>query len=94
MQIVRRGMPPGGGGEVFFSCPVRKVLKPIQLTDPGKIKRIRGMAYPLHLVQISYFFPLLTKIRMTHNNFTSSQGYLCFREQSWKSLNSDIVIVG
>lgn len=69
MQIVRRGMPPGGGGEVFFSCPVRKVLKPIHLVDPGKIKRIRGMAYPLRLVQIFFFH--LTKIRMTYNNITS-----------------------
>ncbi|KAF3815991.1 hypothetical protein GH733_016096 [Mirounga leonina] len=49
-SVVRRGMPPGGGGEVLFSCPVRKVLKPVQLTDPGKIKRIRGIAYPLHLI--------------------------------------------
>ncbi|XP_006737330.2 RNA 3'-terminal phosphate cyclase-like protein [Leptonychotes weddellii] len=50
LKVVRRGMPPGGGGEVLFSCPVRKVLKPVQLTDPGKIKRIRGIAYPLHLI--------------------------------------------
>uniref|UniRef100_A0A8I5R829 RNA terminal phosphate cyclase like 1 n=1 Tax=Papio anubis TaxID=9555 RepID=A0A8I5R829_PAPAN len=49
LKIVRRGMPPGGGGEVVFSCPVRKVLKPIQLTDPGKIKRIRGMAYSVRV---------------------------------------------
>ncbi|XP_060011027.1 RNA 3'-terminal phosphate cyclase-like protein isoform X1 [Lagenorhynchus albirostris] len=49
LKIVRRGMLPGGGGEVFFSCPVRKVLKPIQLTDPGKIKRIRGMAYSVRV---------------------------------------------
>lgn len=66
MQIVRRGMPPGGGGEVLFSCPVRKVLKPIQLTDPGKIKRIRGMAYPLHLLQISCLF-------LASQQFTFSQ---------------------
>lgn len=39
-------MPPKGGGEVIFACPVKKVLKPIQYIDPGKIKRIRGMAYP------------------------------------------------
>lgn len=45
-QVVKRGMAPGGGGEVFFSCPVRRTIKPVQLTDPGKIKRIRGVAYP------------------------------------------------
>ena len=45
-QVVKRGMAPGGGGEVFFSCPVRRTVRPVQLTDPGKIKRIRGVAYP------------------------------------------------
>lgn len=45
-QVVKRGMAPGGGGEVFFSCPACRSLKPVQLTDPGKIKRIRGVAYP------------------------------------------------
>lgn len=43
-------MAPGGGGEVHFSCPVRQTIKPVQLTDPGKIKRIRGTAYPTHLL--------------------------------------------
>lgn len=45
-QVVKRGMAPGGGGEVVFSCPTCKTLSPVQLTDPGKIKRIRGVAYP------------------------------------------------
>ncbi|XP_069776639.1 RNA 3'-terminal phosphate cyclase-like protein [Narcine bancroftii] len=45
LKIVRRGMPPAGGGEIIFSCPVRRFLKPIQLIDSGKIKRIRGVAY-------------------------------------------------
>ncbi|KAJ7421758.1 RNA 3'-terminal phosphate cyclase-like protein [Willisornis vidua] len=45
IKINRRGMPPKGGGEILFACPVRKVLQPIQFTDPGKIKRIRGTAY-------------------------------------------------
>lgn len=45
-QVVKRGMAPGGGGEVVFTCPVRKTIKPVQLTEPGKIKRIRGVAYP------------------------------------------------
>ena len=46
LQITRRGAAPGGGGEVHFRCPVRQKLRPIQLRDPGKIKRIRGTAYP------------------------------------------------
>lgn len=45
-QVVKRGMAPGGGGEVVFTCPVRRTIRPVQLTDPGKIKRIRGVAYP------------------------------------------------
>lgn len=49
IKIVRRGMPPGGGGEVVFSCPVRKVLRPLQLTEPGKIKRIRGVAFSVRV---------------------------------------------
>lgn len=40
-------MPPKGGGEVIFVCPVKKAVKPVQFIDPGKIKRIRGVAYPL-----------------------------------------------
>jgi len=44
-KIVRRGMPPAGGGLVLFKCPIRRQLRPLQFTDPGKIKRIRGVAY-------------------------------------------------
>ncbi|KAG8130585.1 putative RNA 3'-terminal phosphate cyclase-like protein [Naja naja] len=54
LKIIRRGMPPKGGGEVIFTCPVKKVLKPIQYIDPGKIKRIRGMAYP----SLNYYITL------------------------------------
>ncbi|NXX96444.1 RCL1 protein, partial [Centropus bengalensis] len=49
IKINRRGMPPKGGGEIVFACPVRKVLQPIQFTDPGKIKRIRGTAYSVRV---------------------------------------------
>lgn len=45
LKVIHRGLPPGGGGQVFFQCPVKRQLRPIQLTDAGKIKRIRGVAY-------------------------------------------------
>ncbi|KAI8057440.1 RNA 3'-terminal phosphate cyclase [Thamnidium elegans] len=45
LKISKRGAPPLGGGEVTFSCmPVRQ-LKPVQFTDEGRIKRVRGIAY-------------------------------------------------
>ena len=57
LQITRRGAAPGGGGEVHFRCPVRQKLRPIQLKDPGKIKRIRGTAYPLPETMVVLFLP-------------------------------------
>nr|CAG4643199.1 EOG090X05X4 [Ilyocryptus agilis] len=47
LKIVKRGAPPKGGGEVLFCCPIRKQLRPLQFTDPGKVKKIRGVAYAL-----------------------------------------------
>ncbi|KAL7750747.1 hypothetical protein RI367_003704 [Sorochytrium milnesiophthora] len=44
LKIVKRGAPPLGGGEVRFVCPPVKALRTVQLTDPGRIKRIRGIA--------------------------------------------------
>ena len=41
----KRGCLPNGGGQVRFSCPVRKTLRPLQRLDQGKIKRIRGVAW-------------------------------------------------
>ncbi|WAR22888.1 RCL1-like protein [Mya arenaria] len=43
--IVRRGAAPEGGGEVTFRCPCRQKLRPLQFTQPGKVKRIRGVAW-------------------------------------------------
>lgn len=44
-KVKRRGAPPAGGGLVEFRCPIVRELKPIDFTDPGLIKRIRGNAY-------------------------------------------------
>ena len=45
LKVVSRGLKPEGGGRVHFRCPLRKTLKPLQLLNAGKIKRIRGIAY-------------------------------------------------
>lgn len=45
LKIISRGFKPNGGGEVFFKCPLRKTLKPVQFVVSGKIKKIRGVAY-------------------------------------------------
>ncbi|KAL1917747.1 uncharacterized protein VTP21DRAFT_3581 [Calcarisporiella thermophila] len=44
LRITKRGAPPLGGGEVRFVCPITKAFRPTQFTDPGRIKRIRGIA--------------------------------------------------
>lgn len=31
LKIVKRGAAPKGGGEVLFTCPIRKQLKPLQV---------------------------------------------------------------
>jgi RNA 3'-terminal phosphate cyclase-like protein len=45
LKVNKRGMMPNGGGEVTFTCPVRKNLKAIQCIKQGMVKRIRGTAY-------------------------------------------------
>jgi RNA 3'-terminal phosphate cyclase-like protein len=45
VKVLKRGLPPDGGGEVYFTCPIVKGLKPIQLLTPGKIKKVRGVAF-------------------------------------------------
>eukprot|EP01029_Cantina_marsupialis_P020048 TRINITY_DN4672_c0_g1_i1.p1 TRINITY_DN4672_c0_g1~~TRINITY_DN4672_c0_g1_i1.p1 ORF type:complete len:363 (+),score=100.42 TRINITY_DN4672_c0_g1_i1:75-1163(+) len=45
LKVKKRGLAPLGGGEVVFRCPVVRELKPIQVVDPGLIKRIKGTAF-------------------------------------------------
>ncbi|XP_067295902.1 RNA 3'-terminal phosphate cyclase-like protein [Pseudorasbora parva] len=49
LKVLKRGMAPAGGGEVLFSCPIRRSIRPMQLTEPGKIKRIRGTAFSVRV---------------------------------------------
>jgi len=45
LKITKRGAPPNGGGQVMFRCSTIRSLKPINLIDEGRIRRIRGIAY-------------------------------------------------
>ena len=49
IKVLARGAPPNGGGTVIFTCPIVKELNPVTLTEFGKVKRIRGIAYPIHI---------------------------------------------
>ncbi|KAJ7343364.1 18S rRNA biogenesis protein [Mycena albidolilacea] len=49
LRIKRRGAPPAGGGEVQFLCPVVKQVKTLNFVEPGKIKRIRGIAHAVRV---------------------------------------------
>jgi len=49
LKVVKRGAPPGGGGEVVFLCPSKPKLRPIKFLDAGKVKRIRGVAYAMRV---------------------------------------------
>jgi len=49
LKIVKRGAEPQGGGQVLFKCPVKRQLKPVQVVDQGKIKRIRGTAWAVRV---------------------------------------------
>ncbi|XP_042911920.2 RNA 3'-terminal phosphate cyclase-like protein [Parasteatoda tepidariorum] len=49
IKIIGRGLPPGGGGEVLFRCPVVNYVRPLKCLDAGKIRRIRGYAYSVRV---------------------------------------------
>eukprot|EP00965_Chrysotila_dentata_P213494 6187653-Pleurochrysis_carterae.AAC.2 len=45
LRIVKRGAPPSGGGEVQLSIPIVRELEAVELTEFGRVKRVRGVAY-------------------------------------------------
>ena len=55
-QIKKRGAPPLGGGEIEFCCPIVKQLKTLNFVEPGKIKRIRGIACALIVLALNMIF--------------------------------------
>lgn len=53
IKVLRRGAAPLGGGLVDFFCPIIRELKPLDLLDLGKIKRVRGSAISCKIVSSS-----------------------------------------
>ncbi|KAG6837284.1 hypothetical protein H0H93_011886 [Arthromyces matolae] len=49
LRIKKRGAPPEGGGEIQFLCPIVKQVKTLNFVEPGKIKRIRGIAHAVRV---------------------------------------------
>jgi len=49
LTVKKRGALPGGGGLVTFKCPVKRSLRPVQVVEQGKIKRIRGVAWAVRV---------------------------------------------
>lgn len=44
LKVLARGYKPEGGGSILFTCPVVRQLQPVQLTEAGKVKRVRGVS--------------------------------------------------
>ena len=67
-KIKSRGSAPLGGGLVELSCPIVRSLRPINLTDAGMVKRVRGVA---HAVRVSPQFAnrMVEKVRGVFNDF-------------------------
>eukprot|EP00088_Acartia_fossae_P070963 TRINITY_DN9629_c0_g1_i2.p1 TRINITY_DN9629_c0_g1~~TRINITY_DN9629_c0_g1_i2.p1 ORF type:complete len:392 (+),score=43.47 TRINITY_DN9629_c0_g1_i2:2-1177(+) len=49
IKINKRGAAPQGGGQVVLRCPVKRQLRPVQVLDQGKVKRIRGTAWAVRV---------------------------------------------
>ncbi len=45
IDIEERGIYPDGGGKVSMRCPIVNLLESVNLTEEGKVKRIRGVAF-------------------------------------------------
>ncbi|KAM6500366.1 RNA 3'-terminal phosphate cyclase/enolpyruvate transferase [Amanita muscaria] len=49
LRIKKRGASPEGGGEVQFLSPIVKQVKTLNFVEPGKIKRVRGIAHAVRV---------------------------------------------
>lgn len=45
MKVIKRGLKPNGGGEIFFRMNCVKKLRNVQISKCGMVKRVRGIVY-------------------------------------------------
>uniref|UniRef100_A0A914GYI1 RNA 3'-terminal phosphate cyclase-like protein n=1 Tax=Globodera rostochiensis TaxID=31243 RepID=A0A914GYI1_GLORO len=45
LKINARGFKPDGGGSVTFTSPIKRNLRAVQCVGPGKVCKVRGLAY-------------------------------------------------
>jgi len=70
LKLLKRGAPPGGGGEALLTCPTVKSLPAFELVDAGLVKRIRGVAYSTRVAP-TYANRLIDVVRGVLNRFTA-----------------------
>ncbi|CBK20817.2 RNA-3'-phosphate cyclase [Blastocystis hominis] len=68
LQIKKRGAEPNGGGEVIFNCPTMRELDPVDLTDAGVVKRVRGVVYTMRVSPV-FADRVITSCRGLFNKF-------------------------
>ncbi len=43
IQLQKRGVWPDGSGQVIFSCPVVRKMKPLLLVDEGRVRKFEEL---------------------------------------------------
>jgi RNA 3'-terminal phosphate cyclase-like protein len=45
LNVKQRGAAPNGGGLIELTCPTIRELRPVNITESGLVKRVRGVAF-------------------------------------------------
>lgn len=71
-MLFSSGVPPLGGGEVEFKCPIVQRIEPFQLVQEGRIKRVRGTAFT-NRVSRQFGVKMIDRARGMLNDFLAGR---------------------